>query len=111
MKDAARQPAPDGGWLVGIPLSEKGETFGAMVLLEKPVTGSLLEKRMELLSGISRQAATAIQNDLLRDKKLENEKLQQEFRLAGIFNMHSYLGICHKLKAGIWIVCGNLPGR
>jgi len=82
MKDAARQPAPDGGWLVGIPLSEKGETFGAMVLLEKPVTGSLLEKRMELLSGISRQAATAIQNDLLRDKKLENEKLQQEFRLA-----------------------------
>ncbi len=82
LKDAARQKPPDGSWLVGIPLSGKSEIFGALVLLEKPVSGSLLEKRMELLSGIARQAATAIQNDLLRDRKMENEKLQQEFQLA-----------------------------
>jgi GAF domain-containing protein len=82
LKDAVRQKAPEGGWLVGIPLSGKGEIFGALVILEKQVTGSLLEKRLDLLTGIARQAAMAIQNDLLQDKKLENEKLQQEFQFA-----------------------------
>ena len=35
-----------------------------------------------MLTGIARQAALAIQNDQLQDKKLENEKLQQEFEFA-----------------------------
>jgi phosphoserine phosphatase RsbU/P len=82
LKDAVRQKAPEGGWLVGIPLSGKGDIFGALVILERPVTGSLLEKRLDLLNGIARQAAMAIQNDLLQDKRLENEKLQQEFQFA-----------------------------
>lgn len=82
LKDAARQKAPEGGWLVGIPLSGKGEIFGALIIQEKPVTGSLLEKRLDLLTGIARQAAMAIQNDVLQDKKLENEKMQQEFQFA-----------------------------
>lgn len=82
LKDAIRQRSPAGGWLVGIPLSGKGEVFGALLLLEKQVTGSMLEKRLDLLSGIARQAAMALQNDLLQDKKRENEKLQQEFQFA-----------------------------
>lgn len=82
MKEAFRQKPPEGGWLVGIPLSGKGEVFGALIILEKPVTGTLLEKRLDLLTGIARQAALAIQNDHLQKEKLEKEKLQQEFQFA-----------------------------
>ncbi|GAP20805.1 GAF domain-containing protein [Leptolinea tardivitalis] len=82
LKDALHKRAPEGGWLVGIPLSEKGDILGALIILEKSVAGNMLEKRMDLLTGIARQATLAIQNDMLKDKKLENEKLQQEFQFA-----------------------------
>ena len=82
MNDAFHQKPPEGGWLVGIPLSGKGQVFGALMFLERPVTGVLLEKRLDLLAGIGRQAALAIQNEQLQLEKLEKEKLQQEFQFA-----------------------------
>ncbi len=82
LKDASQQKPPESGWLVGIPLVGRGEVLGALFIIEKPVTGSLLEKRMDLLTGIARQAGLAIQNDGLQDEKLEKEKLQQEFQFA-----------------------------
>jgi serine phosphatase RsbU (regulator of sigma subunit) len=82
MNEAFHQKPPESGWLTGIPLSGQGQVFGALIFLEKPVTGAILEKRLDLLTGIARQAALAIQNEQLQLEKLEKEKLQQEFQFA-----------------------------
>ncbi len=82
LKDASQKMPPEWGWLVGIPLMGRGQVLGALMLIEKPVTGTLLEKRMELLAGIARQAGLVIQNEGLQEEKFEKEKLQQEFHFA-----------------------------
>ncbi|NMB55572.1 MAG: GAF domain-containing protein [Leptolinea sp.] len=81
-KDAISQKPQEGGWLIGIPLMEKGEVFGSLVILEKPYSGNMLDKRLDLLAGIGRQTAAAIQNERIQNEQLENEKLQQEFHFA-----------------------------
>lgn len=81
-KEAFRQKPQEGGWLIGIPLHEKDEIFGALVLLDKPISGYSLEKRLDLLNGIGGQITQALQNDRLQNELRENEKLQQEFQFA-----------------------------
>ena len=39
VKDAIHHKTPEGGWLVGIPLSGKGEIFGALVITGKSGRG------------------------------------------------------------------------
>lgn len=81
-EDATGQKPQEGGWLIGIPLIAEEKTVGSMVVLEKPISGTLLEKRLDLLAGIGRQTAAAVANERIQDEKLEKEKLQQEFLFA-----------------------------
>jgi serine phosphatase RsbU (regulator of sigma subunit) len=77
--------------LLAFPLSVKGDVLGVL-LVEEPETseepapaGVYLrprEKRMEIITGISQQAALAIQNDLLRREMFERERLAREMQLA-----------------------------
>lgn len=79
--------------LLAFPLSIKGSVLGVL-LVEEPeplvqdvLTGSgglrrLREKRLEITTGISQQAAMAIQNDLLQREMVERERLEREFQLA-----------------------------
>ena len=78
--------------LIAFPLSVKGEVLGVMVV-EEPESVStnsfaggvprrLREKRLEITTGISQQAALAIQNDKFQRDMLERERLEREFQLA-----------------------------
>jgi sigma-B regulation protein RsbU (phosphoserine phosphatase) len=79
--------------LLAFPLSVKGEVLGVM-LVEEPEAvlldyftqagawRRLREKRLEIITGISQQAAIAIQNDLLQHELVARERLEREFQLA-----------------------------
>jgi phosphoserine phosphatase RsbU/P len=78
--------------LIAFPLSVKGEVLGVMIVEEpesvsaNSFTGGvprrLREKRLEITTGISQQAALAIQNDKFQREMLERERLEREFQLA-----------------------------
>jgi serine phosphatase RsbU (regulator of sigma subunit) len=79
--------------LLANPLSVKGEVLGVMVVEEPdplPVEGfdggrsnrRMREKRLEITTGISQQAALAIQNDRLQREMVERERLEREMQLA-----------------------------
>jgi len=85
--------AEDNRLLLAFPLSVKGEVVGVFLVEEPEVAtggsgiggGSILrlrEKRLEITTGISQQAALAIQNDRLQVEMLARERLEQEFQLA-----------------------------
>jgi sigma-B regulation protein RsbU (phosphoserine phosphatase) len=78
--------------LLGFPLSIKGEVLGVL-LVEEPDASAvpsfgggssrrLREKRLEIVTGISQQAALAIQNDLLQRETVERERLEREMQIA-----------------------------
>ena len=79
--------------LLAFPLAVKGEVLGVM-LVEEPEAvppdyftqagawRRLREKRLEIITGISQQAAIAIQNDLLQHELVASERLEREFQLA-----------------------------
>ena len=73
--------------LLAFPLSVKGEVVGVF-LVEEPEGGAggairrLREKRLEITTGISQQAALAIQNDRLQFEMLVRERMEQELLLA-----------------------------
>jgi phosphoserine phosphatase RsbU/P len=79
--------------LLAFPLSVKGEVLGVM-LVEEPAqvaeegfggrsaTRRLREKRLEITTGISQQAAMAIQNDRLHLEMVERGRLEREMQLA-----------------------------
>ena len=79
--------------LLANPLSVKGEVLGVMLVEEPdplPVEGfdggrsnrRMREKRLEITTGISQQAALAIQNDRLQREMVERERLEREMQLA-----------------------------
>jgi serine phosphatase RsbU (regulator of sigma subunit) len=85
--------------LMAFPLSVKGKVLGAFLVEEPdPVPGEtysssgvgagaaanrrLRSKRIEIITGISHQAALAIQNDLLQQETVERERLEREMQLA-----------------------------
>jgi sigma-B regulation protein RsbU (phosphoserine phosphatase) len=91
---AALQGSPgDERLLLAFPLAVKGEVLGIM-LVEEPEAAlpdyftqagavrRLREKRLEITTGISQQAAIAIQNDLLQHELVARERLEREFQLA-----------------------------
>ena len=79
--------------LIAFPLSIKGKVLGVFLIEEpEPVPGEgysasnanrrLRGKRLEIITGISQQAALAIQNDLLQHEMVEQERLEREMQLA-----------------------------
>jgi serine phosphatase RsbU (regulator of sigma subunit) len=79
--------------LLAFPLSVKGEVLGVLVVEEPDslvlegfstpgVSRRLREKRLEITTGISQQAALAIQNDRLQREMVERERLEREMQLA-----------------------------
>lgn len=79
--------------LIAFPLSMKGKVLGVFLVEEpEPVPGEssssgnanrrLRSKRLEIITGISQQAALAIQNDLLQKEMVERERLEREMQLA-----------------------------
>lgn len=79
--------------LIAFPLSVKGKVQGVL-LVEEPdplpigdlggghANLRLREKRMEIIIGISQQAALAIQTDRLQREMVERERLERELQLA-----------------------------
>ena len=85
--------ANEPGLLMAFPLSVKGEVLGVFLVEEPEIAAGeglgqplsnrrLRSKRMEIITGISQQAALAIQNDLLQVEILERERLEREMQLA-----------------------------
>jgi serine phosphatase RsbU (regulator of sigma subunit)/putative methionine-R-sulfoxide reductase with GAF domain len=73
--------------LIGFPLSVKGEILGVMLIEEEePVKGStsihIREKRIEIVKGITQQAAVAIKNELLQQDAVKSERMERELQLA-----------------------------
>lgn len=76
------QYALNTNWILGVPLSVKGDVFGVMLAAEANVPPSFHQRRQEILSGIAQQIALAIQNDHLNREMLERERLEKEISLA-----------------------------
>ena len=73
--------------LIGFPLSVKGEVLGVMLIEEEdPIKGSpslhIREKRIEIVKGITQQAAIAIKNELLQQEAVKSERMERELQLA-----------------------------
>lgn len=73
--------------LLGLPLSVKGKVLGVMLIEEEDSihgipSSYIREKRLEIVTGITQQAALAIQNDLLQSEVVERERLEREMQLA-----------------------------
>ena len=69
-------------WMLGIPLSIKGELYGVMLAAEKNVPPSIHTRRQEIISGIAQQVSLSIQNDHLNREMVERERLEKEISLA-----------------------------
>lgn len=82
VKEALRQKPPESGWLIGVPLVGKNEIYGALIVLEKPLSGTILEKKIDLLTGIAKQTALALQNDQFQQERIQTEAIQQEYKFA-----------------------------
>jgi GAF domain-containing protein len=69
-------------WILGVPLSLKGEVYGVMVASETNVPTAFHERRLEILTGVAQQVSLAIQNDRLNREMVERERLEKEMQLA-----------------------------
>lgn len=83
---AGEMPTPvqsaHSAWLLGFPLSVKGEVYGVMVTKESRIAPSFHEKRLEIISGVAQQVSLAIQNERLNQEMVERERLEKEIQLA-----------------------------
>ncbi len=73
--------------LIGFPLSVKSETLGVMLVEEEePLKGilslNLREKRIQIVKGITQQAAIAIKNEQLQEEAVKSERMERELQLA-----------------------------
>ena len=73
--------------LIGFPLSVIGEVLGVMVIEEEDlIKGShsyhIREKRIEIVKGITQQAALAIKNEQLQQEAVNSERMERELQLA-----------------------------
>ncbi len=76
------QYTPEDQWILGIPLSIKGQFYGVMVASESNVPISFHDRRLEILAGIAQQVSLAIQNDHLNREMIQRERLDREIQLA-----------------------------
>ena len=73
--------------LLGLPMSVKDKVLGVMLIEEEDRSRGIpsfhvREKRLEIVTGITQQAALAIQNDLLQREVVVRERLEREMQLA-----------------------------
>ncbi len=72
--------------LLAFPLSVKGKPLGVLLAQESAspggASGSIRERRLEIVTGISQQVSLAIQNDRLQKEVLERERLERDLQLA-----------------------------
>jgi len=79
--------------LIALPLIAKGEVLGIMLVEEPEATAvggrkggralrSLRKKRLEIINGITQQAALAIHNDRLQQQTVERGRMDRELQLA-----------------------------
>ena len=73
--------------LIGFPLSIKDEILGVMLIEEEDSNKGLpsvhiREKRIEIVRGITQQAAIAIKNELLQQEAVKSESMERELQLA-----------------------------
>ncbi|WP_298004207.1 GAF domain-containing protein [Anaerolinea sp.] len=73
---------PQGDWLLGFPLIVQGRVLGALLARERRTSLRLRERRLEIIHGIARQTSLAIHNEILRREMVQNERMEQEIRLA-----------------------------
>ncbi|MEN4010966.1 MAG: GAF domain-containing protein [Chloroflexota bacterium] len=76
------QYTPQDQWILGIPLSIKGQFYGVMVASESNVPISFHDRRLEILAGIAQQVSLALQNDHLNREMIQRERLEREIQLA-----------------------------
>jgi serine phosphatase RsbU (regulator of sigma subunit)/putative methionine-R-sulfoxide reductase with GAF domain len=69
-------------WLLGFPLSIKGDFYGALVAVENDVPAKFQAKRIELLNGVTQQISLAIQDDKLNQEMIVRERMEKEIQLA-----------------------------
>ncbi len=78
-----KQALPAGThWVLGFPLSVKGEIVGAMLTQERTTLSTSQQRRLEIMNGIAQQVALAIQNDRLRQEAIVQERINREVQLA-----------------------------
>lgn len=68
--------------LLGIPLSVKGERYGALLVRDAHYPTTSQERRLEIITGIAQQIALAIQNEYLNREMLKRERLEREVQVA-----------------------------
>jgi sigma-B regulation protein RsbU (phosphoserine phosphatase) len=73
--------------LIGLPISIKGENLGVMLIEEEDLikgapSQHIREKRIEIVKGITQQAAIAIKNELLQHDAVKSEIMERELQLA-----------------------------
>jgi serine phosphatase RsbU (regulator of sigma subunit)/GAF domain-containing protein len=77
--------------LLAFPLSVKGQVFGVFLMEEPEASRSgnlappnrrMRNKRLEIMTGITQQAALAIQNDRVQRDVVRRERLEQEMQMA-----------------------------
>jgi sigma-B regulation protein RsbU (phosphoserine phosphatase) len=88
---AARLKLPDeqslgkagqSGALIAAPLSVVGDVLGVLLVEDAGRSAELFDRRVELVTGIARQAALAVQNDRLVRERAEREQLERDLQLA-----------------------------
>jgi phosphoserine phosphatase RsbU/P len=84
----------DSKWLIkrerllfGFPLAVKDEILGVMLIEEEDSSKGvpavhIREKRIEIVNGITQQAAIAIKNELLQQEAVKSERMERELQLA-----------------------------
>ena len=68
--------------LMAVPLSIKNDLFGVMLIEEADDGRRFRGRRIEIINGITQQAALAIQNDRLQSEMVVRERLETEIQLA-----------------------------
>ncbi len=73
--------------LIGFPLTVQDDVLGVMLIEEEdPIHGTpslhIREKRIEIVKGITQQAAIAIKNELLQQEAVKSERMERELQLA-----------------------------
>lgn len=78
----ASASAAVGNWLVGFPLSIKGEVYGILVTKESNVPTAFHDRRLEIMNGVAQQVALAVQNEQLNLEMVNRERFEREIQLA-----------------------------
>lgn len=75
-------PTRESDWLLCFPIASKGEKYGVLLAKEAGAPFRYQARRLEILNGVVQQTALAIENEDLKIKMVERQRIEQEFQLA-----------------------------